>query len=198
MAQIVKRGIIQSFSSATYTASILLLEATSTFLANVPLSTALDGSSAVVGGYCAVLFFDEHNQQDAVILAVYPNGTSGVPTPPPGRVTFVVPYAQVAGAVIAAGATNTYTLNSGGSNLPTGILGVLYKAYFTSATVGAYMQLGPHGSALSGYDALGNMQVGGQYVNGSGIVPVDASGRLDITALVGSCTVTLYTYGYVI
>ena len=198
MAQIVKRGIIQSFSSATYTASVLLMEATSTFLANVPLSTALDGSSAVVGGYCAVLFFDEHNQQDAVILAVYPNGTSGVPTPPPGRVNFVAPYAQVSGAIIAAGVTNTYTLNSGGSNLPTGILGVLYKAYFSSSTVGAYVQLGPHGAALTGYDALGVQQVAGYYVNGSGVLPVDSNGKVDIAAQVGSCTVTLYTYGYVI
>ena len=196
--QTIKRGIIQSFNPATYTASVLLMEATSTFLDNVPLSTALDGSSAVVGGYCAVLFFDEHNQQDAVILAVYPNGSQGVPVPPPGRVTFVAPYVQLSGVTINAGVTNTYTLNSGGSNLPVSILGVLYRLTFTSPTVGAYMQLAPHGGAIGNYHILGNIQVANQYVNAPGVLQVDSTGSVDLKANGGNCLVTLWTHGYVI
>ena len=30
----------------------------------------------------------------------------------------------------------------------------------------------------------------------AGLVPIDSQGRLDITANVGTCTVTLYVYGY--
>lgn len=197
MAQTIKRGILQSFNSSTYTASVLLPEATSTFLAGVPASTTIDGTSAVPGAYCAVLFFDEHNLQDAAVIAVYPAGSSGLPAPPPGRIVFTTPYRHLNSVAIASGATNAYALVGGGSNLPSGILGVLYKAYFTSPSVGAFLQLGPHGSSLAGYDALGNIQVANAFVNGSGVLPVDASGKLDISAQNGNATVTLYTYGYV-
>jgi hypothetical protein len=197
MAQIIKRGILQSFDSSTYTASVLLPEATSTFLAGVPVATTVDGTSAVAGALCAVLFFDAHNPQDAAIIAIYPNSTNGVPTPPPGRVVFTTPYRLVNSAAIASGATSTVTVNAGGSNLPSGILGMLYKAFFTSPTVGAFLQLGPHGSSLSGYHALGNIQVANAFVNGSGILQVDAAGKLDITAQNGNATVTLWTHGYV-
>jgi hypothetical protein len=198
MAQTIKRGILQAFDSSTYTANVLLLEATSTFLTGVPVATTADGTSAVSGALCAVLFFDEQNLQDAVVIAVYPNASSGIPTPPPGRVVFTTPYRQVNAVAIASGVTNTYTLVSGGSNLPSGILGILYKAFFTSPSAGAFIQLGPHGSALSGYDTLGNIQVANAFINGSGVLPVDASGKLDISAQNGNATVTLYTYGYVV
>lgn len=198
MTQTIKRGILQSFDQSTYTASVLFMEATSTFLTNVPISTMLDGTSAIAGAYCAVLFFDEHNVQDAVVIAVYPAGTNGIPSPAPGRVVFTTPYLQVSSATITSGSTNTYDLNGGGSNLPTGILGVLYKAYFTSATVGAYIQLGPHGATLTGYHTLGNIQVGGAFVNGSGVLAVDSNGKIDIAAQGGNASVTLYTQGYVI
>lgn len=197
MAQIIKRGILQSFSNTSYTASVLLIEATSTFLTGVPVSTTVDGTSAVSGAYCAVLFFDEHNPLDAVVIAVYPNASSGIPTPPPGRVVFTTPYLLVNSAAIASGTTSTFTVNTGGSNLPGGILGILYKAFFTSPSVGAFIQLGPHGVSLSGYHTLGNIQVANAFVNGSGVLQVDSTGKLDIAAQNGNATVTLYTHGYV-
>ena len=197
MVQIIKRGIIQSFSNTSYTASVLLMEATSTFLTGVPVSTTLDGTSAVPGAYCAVLFFDEHNQQDAVVIAVYPNTPSGIPTPPPGRVVFTTPYLLINNAAIPSGTTSTFTVNTGGSNLPASLLGILYKAFFTSSSTGAFIQLGPHAANLSGYHALGNIQVANAFVNGSGVLQVDSAGKLDITAQNGNATVTLYTHGYV-
>ncbi|MGH2509872.1 MAG: hypothetical protein ACRDHZ_21035, partial [Ktedonobacteraceae bacterium] len=78
----IKRGIIQNFSAATYTASVLLFEATSYFLTGIPVTNTLDGTSGLAGALCAVLFFDEHNPQDAVVIAVFPNGSNGLPTPP--------------------------------------------------------------------------------------------------------------------
>src|SRR4051812_3394770 len=48
-----KRGIIQSFSPATYTASVLLFEATSSFLTGVPVANTVDSTSGLAGALCA-------------------------------------------------------------------------------------------------------------------------------------------------
>ena len=199
MAQVIKRGILQSFNSASYTASVLLLEATSAFLTGVPVSNALDGTSAIVGALCAVLFFDEHNPQDAVVIAVFPNDSQGIPAPAPGRVTFVPTVIQVNGASIAADVTKTYTLTGGASGIPLGALGVVYKAFFTCNTAGAFVQMGPHGvGSLTGYAALGLLPLAGGILNAMGIMQVDASGSVDVKANGGTCVFTLYTHGYFI
>ncbi|MEO8955537.1 MAG: hypothetical protein ACR2H5_07345 [Ktedonobacteraceae bacterium] len=199
MAQIIKRGILQSFDNTTYTATVLLLEATSTVLSSVPMNTNMDGTSAQVGALCAVLFFDEHNLEDAVILAIYPNGSQGVPTPPPGRVTFVAtPYLLVNAVAISSGVTNTYTVWGGSSPVPSGITSILYKAYFTSATVGALVQLAPHSGTLALYHAIGAIEVASATINGSGTLAVDSGGQIDVAAHGGNCTVTLYVLGYVV
>src|SRR5579884_909045 len=122
---IIKRGIIQAFSPASYSASVLLFEATSAFLQNVPVSNAIDGSSGLLGALCAVLFFDEQNPQDAVVIATFANGGSGLPAPPPGRVVFVTGYRQINAINIASGAQQTFTL-TGGGGIPNGALGVVY------------------------------------------------------------------------
>ncbi len=194
MSQAIKRGLLQSFNPATYTASVLILEATSTFLTNVPVATHLDGTSAQVGAYCAVLFFDEQNLADAVVLAVYPNGNGGVPSPAPGRVVLVTPVQQVSAVAITNNTTQTFTV---GTNIPAGSKAVLLKAYFTSPTVGSFIQIAPHGGDLTGNATIGNLAVANGYVNAQAIVAVDSNGSLDIKANGGNCTVTLYTYGYV-
>ena len=191
---LIKRGLLQSFNPTTYTASVLFFEATSFALTGVPMANHIDGTSAVIGSLCAVLFFDEHNPQDAVIIATF----ATIPAPPPGRVTFVTGYQQLHNVIITAGTTQTYTLASA-SGIPTGVLGVLYKAFFTSPTVGAFLQLAPHGASdMAAYASIGNITVANSYLNGMGVLQVDATGSLDITANAGACTVTLYTYGYVL
>lgn len=195
---IIKRGILQAFSPASYTASVLLLEATSYALPAVPLANQVDGTSAIPGALCAVLFFDEHNMQDAVIIATFANGSSGLPAPPPGRLTFVPGYRQVNSAAIAVNTTNTYVLTGSGSGIPAGALAVLYKAYFTCGSVGAYIQFAPHGAAdITAYASIGNIAVANSFLDGVGLLQVDALGQIDIRANVGTCTTTLYTYGYV-
>ncbi len=193
---IIKRGILQSFNPATYTASVLLFEATSYALSGIPVANHLDGTSAIPGTLCAVLFFDEHNPQDAIVLATFANGTSGFPTPPPGRLTFVNGYRQINGDVLAAGTTNTYTLTGGSSGIPQGATAILYKVYFSSPTIGASIQLAPHGSDITAYAAHGNIPVANSTINGMGQLSVDTTGRIDIKANTGTCTLTFYTYGY--
>ncbi len=195
--QIIKRGILISFNPATYTANVLILEATSAFLQGIPVACHLDGTSAQVNSLCAILFFDEQNYTDAVVLAVYPNATQGVPIPAPGRVVFVSGYQQFQNQSINAGAVSTFTLTGGGSGIPVGALGVLYKAYFTSATVGAYIQLAPHAADITAYASIGNLAIANGFLNGIGLVQLDVNGRIDVKANTGTCTVTLYTHGYV-
>lgn len=193
----VKRGIIQSFNAPTYTASVLLFEATSHFLSGVPVANHIDGTSCLVGALCAVLFFDEQNYTDAIVLATYANGSQGLPTPAPGRVTFVTGYRHFQNTVINAGVTQTVTL-AGNGGIPSEALGVIYKAYFTSPTVGAYINLAPGGASdVTAYGAIGNIAVANGYLDGAGVLQLDANGRIDVKANVGQCTVTLYTHGYI-
>ena len=195
---LIKRGIIQSFSASTYTASVLLFEATSHFLTGIPVSNTLDGTSGLTGALCAVLFFDEQNPQDAVVIATFANGSNGLPVPAPGRVVFVPGFRQVNAVVINSGVTQTFTL-AGAGGIPAGALGVVLKAFFTSPTVGAFITITPHAPADSNaYVTLGNIQVANAYVNGGGLVQLDGNGQIDIKANTGNCTVSLYTHGYII
>lgn len=194
----IKRGIIQTFSPTTYTASVLLFEATSYFLTNVPVANALDGTSGLAGALCAVLFFDEHNPLDAVIIATFANGSNGLPTPPPGRVVFVTGYQQLNAVSIPTSTPLTTTLTGGSSDIPAGALGVVYKAFFSSATAGASLALAPHGASNpNAYASLGNLPAASATLHGGGLLPVDANGQITITASGGTCSITLYTYGYV-
>ena len=192
----IKRGILAAFNPTTYTANVLIMEATSAYLQGVPVACHLDGTSAQVNALCAVLFFDEQNYTDAVVLAVYPNGAQGIPTPAPGRVVFVPGYQQVNGAAINSGTTSTFTIAGSGA-IPVGALGVIFSANFTSPSAGSYIQLGPHGATLSNYQVLGNLPTANAFLNANGIVQLDSSGKIDIKANAGNCSVSLYTQGYV-
>lgn len=199
MTQAIKRGILTAFNNTTYTASILLMEATSSYLTGVPVATHVDGTSAQVGTLCAVLFFDEQNPTDAVVLAIYPNSGQGVPSPPPGRMTFVNGYRQMQNVTITNGTTSTFTFSGGTSAIPSGALGVFYKCYFTSVSAGAFLQIAPHGATdITAYVSLGNLPAANAYVNENGILPISSSGQVDIKANSGDCVVTLYTYGYIV
>lgn len=195
----IKRGILQNFDPATYTASVLLFEATSCALSGIPVSNTIDGTSALPGDLCAILFFDEQNPQDAVVLATFANGSAGIPAPTPGRLSFVPGYQQFNAVTIALNSTQAFTLIGGTSGIPPKALGVAYKAFMTSATVGAYIQLAPHAAIdITAYAAIGNIMVANSYLDGTGLLALDATGKIDIKANGGDCIVTLYTYGYVI
>lgn len=196
--QVIKRGILTSFNASTYTANVMIMEATSTFLSGVPIACHMDGTSAQTNTYCSVLFHDEQNPNDAVVIAVYPNGSQGVPSPAPGRTTFVTGFRQINAQTINSGSTSTFTI-AGSGGIPVGALGVVYKAFFTSPTSGAYINLAPHGASdVTTYGAIGNLPAANAYLNGNGVLQLSSDGKIDINANVGNCTVTLYTHGYII
>jgi hypothetical protein len=194
--QSIKRGILQAFYPATYTADCLLLEATSNFLSGVPISTSVDAATAIAGAYCAVLFFDEHNPADAVIIAVYPNGSQGVPVAVAnGLITFVTPAAGNSNFVVNAGASTTITLY--GSGIPATAKAVLVQVVYSSTAANARLYLAPHGGNISDYLIIGNAYAAGENIYGVGILPVDSNGQVDVFASGGNCTITVITYGYV-
>lgn len=195
----IKRGIIQAFFPTSYTASVLLFEATSYFLTGVPVANTVDGTSGLSGALCAVLFFDEHNPQDAVVLATFPNGSSGLPAPPPGRVVFVAGYRQLNAASVTPGSPLVVGLVGSASGIPAGALGVVYSVSFTAPTAGSALVLAPQGAGSpSVYAHLGNLSAANATLSGSGLLPVDGSGQISIQAGGGVCSVTLWTYGYVV
>lgn len=192
---VIRRGVLTSFDPSTYTAGVLLIEATNTYLQNVPLSYHMDGTSALKNNLCAVLFFDEQNYTDAVIIAIYPGAGVGAPTYPPGRTTFIPLWNFVNGITINNGNTSTFTV-TGSHNIPATALALLIGGYFTSATAGAYLQLGAHGGA--NVIALGNLYAANGFINGGGIIPVDSNGKIDFKANAGDCIATFSIYGYII
>lgn len=170
---------------------MLILEATNYVLQNVPIATSADGTSALAGAACAVLFFDESNYTDGVIIAIY----GAAPNPTPGRVVLSAPEQEINASLINSGSISAFTM---GSNIPAEALGVLYKVSFTSPTSAAYLQIAPHGSNIADYAEHGNLYAANATHRAAGIVPVDVNNSIDIKANTGNCTVSLWTYGYVI
>lgn len=194
----IKRGILLAFNANAYTAEVLLLEATSHALTDIQVSNMVDGSAAIVGALCAVLFFNEHNPDDAVVIAVFGNGQARIPEPPPGRITFIESYRHLHNAVVPSGTTSLCTVTGGSSGIPQGVRGVLYSINFSSPVVGALLQLFPYGASdPDGYVTHGMIVLANTVCGGTGLLAVDDLGRIDMRAVGGNCTVTLYTGGYV-
>ncbi len=81
MSTSIKRGIIQSFNQANWTATVQLLPSQGNYLTSVQVAKHLRAAEIVPGDQCAVLFFDDLNPADAVIIAVY-SVPSAAPVPP--------------------------------------------------------------------------------------------------------------------
>lgn len=190
-SSVVKRAILQAFYPSTQTADVLILEATSAFLTGIPINNGIATNEAVVGALCAVLFIDEHNPNDCVVIAVYPNGSQGVPSSLHGLVSFITPVGTTNFLVTSGG---TVTQNTGA---PAGATGVLLNAYFTSASAGAWIVFTKHSASFTGGFTIGNLPTANGFLNGFGIVPVDANGQIDVGANVANCTVSFYVIGYV-
>ena len=68
---IVKKAVLRSFDSGNYTATIEISGSGKTYLEGVPVAHNLPAGEITAGRKLAVLFFDEHNVNDAVVVAVY-------------------------------------------------------------------------------------------------------------------------------
>jgi len=66
-----KKGILKSFDSNTYLATVQIAGSLSVWLENIPTSRAIPASEMVTGRNVAVLFHDAGNPSDCVVIAVW-------------------------------------------------------------------------------------------------------------------------------
>ncbi len=66
-----RKGELKSFNSGAYTATVQLASSYKVYLEDVAVARNLPAAEMVSGRKVAVVFFDEHNAKEAVIVAVY-------------------------------------------------------------------------------------------------------------------------------
>ena len=67
----IKKAVLKSFNSGDYTATIQLAGSYKAYLEGVPVARNLPAAEMALGRKVAVIFFDEHNPKEAVVVAVY-------------------------------------------------------------------------------------------------------------------------------
>jgi hypothetical protein len=66
-----RKAVLKSFNSGNYTATIQLAGSRKVYLEGVSVAHNLPAAEMALGRRVAVIFFDEHNARDAVVVAVY-------------------------------------------------------------------------------------------------------------------------------
>lgn len=66
-----RRGILKTFNSGTYKATVQVAGSLSVWLENVPVNRGIASGEMVAGRSVALLFFDPANPEDAVVVGVY-------------------------------------------------------------------------------------------------------------------------------
>ena len=66
----VKQATLQSFDSIAYTATVRLT-GSHTALEDIPVARNLPAAEMTAGRRVGVIFFDEHNPKETVVIAVY-------------------------------------------------------------------------------------------------------------------------------
>lgn len=67
----IKRGILKTFNSGSYTATVQVSGSSKAYLQGVTVARNLPVAEMSVGRNVAISFFSEHNPKDAVVIAVY-------------------------------------------------------------------------------------------------------------------------------
>ncbi len=67
----IRRGEVKAFDSGAYTATVQVAGSLAVWLSGVPVARNIPAAEMIAGRRCAVLFLDEPNPQDAVVIAVY-------------------------------------------------------------------------------------------------------------------------------
>lgn len=66
-----RRGVLKSFNSGDYTATIQLTGSQKVYLEGVAVARNIPAVEMAPGRNVAVVFFDEHNAKEAVVTGVY-------------------------------------------------------------------------------------------------------------------------------
>ena len=66
-----KKGVLRGFNSGSYTATVQMAGSYKVYLEDVAVARNLPTGEMTTGRKVAVIFFDEHNPKEAVVVAVY-------------------------------------------------------------------------------------------------------------------------------
>ena len=66
-----RKGVLRSFNSGNYTAVVQIASSFKVYLEDVTVARNIPSAEMVTGRKVSVMFFDEHNAKEAVIVAVY-------------------------------------------------------------------------------------------------------------------------------
>ena len=66
-----RKGELRGFNSGNYTATVRLASSYKVYLEDIAVARNLPAAEMVTGRKVAVVFFDEHNPKEAVVVAVY-------------------------------------------------------------------------------------------------------------------------------
>jgi len=66
-----RKAVLKSFNSGDYTATIQVSGSYKAYLEGITVARNLPAAEMVTGRKVAVIFFDEHNAKEAVVVAVY-------------------------------------------------------------------------------------------------------------------------------
>ncbi len=66
-----RKAVLRSFNSGNYTATVRLASSYKVYLEDIAVARNLPSAEMITGRKVAVIFFDEHNPKEAVVVAVY-------------------------------------------------------------------------------------------------------------------------------
>jgi len=66
-----RKAVLRSFNSGNYTATVQLVGSYKVYLEDIAVARNLPVIEMTTGRKVAVIFFDEHNPKEAVVIAVY-------------------------------------------------------------------------------------------------------------------------------
>ena len=66
-----RKAVLRSYNSGNYTATVQLAGSYKVYLEDITVARNLPLAEMIVGRKVAVIFFDEYNPKEAVVLAVY-------------------------------------------------------------------------------------------------------------------------------
>ncbi len=67
----VRKGIVKGFNSSNYPATVQLAGSLKVYLEDVRVARNIASGEMTVGRKAVVVFFDEHNPKEAVVVGVY-------------------------------------------------------------------------------------------------------------------------------
>ncbi|MEK7353554.1 MAG: hypothetical protein AABZ77_03495 [Chloroflexota bacterium] len=66
-----RKGVLKSFNSGNYTATVQVASSYKAYLEGIAVARNIPSAEMTAGRKVAVVFFDEHNAKEAVVVAVY-------------------------------------------------------------------------------------------------------------------------------